>query len=182
MRGSGTIGVGMGVLLLTCLMISGCELGNSVPGEPGEAVELRTYQVPPDNQVDVRRMLSSVLGRGDTATGRVSSGPGGALVVVAPPGVLEGIEELIDAGFEASPVSQPVRLTYWFVIGRSLDAARATQPYSVRGGRSIPQLESVLNQIAGVQGPTEFHLLEQVQLASMYQARADTIGRIGTIV
>jgi hypothetical protein len=75
-----------------------------------------------------------------------------------------------------------VKLTYWFVIGRALDAARATQPYSVSGGRSIPQLESVLNQIAGVQGPTEFHLLEQVQLTSMYQARADTIGRFGTVI
>jgi hypothetical protein len=172
----------MGALLLACLTFGGCEVGgNRVRADTGEAVELRTYQVPPDHQEGLRRMLATALGSGDTRTGRVSTGPGGALVVVAPPGVQAGIQQLLDAGFEAPPAAQPVRLTYWFVIGRALDAAPATRPYSVTGGRNIPLLERVLAEIAAAQGPTEFHLFEQIQLTSMYQDLAQTTSPVSIV-
>ncbi len=49
------------------------------------------------------------------------------------------------------------------------------------GRRGIPRLEPVLTQIATAQGPTEFFLLEEIQLTSMNLRRAHTNGRVGWV-
>ena len=67
-------------------------------------------------------------------------------------------------------------LTYWLLVGRPRESPQSSQPFSVVG-RSIPQLEPVLSQIATAEGSTEFSLLEQVQLTSMNQESARTFSR-----
>jgi hypothetical protein len=141
---------------------------------------LRTYKVPPANQDELRGVLETVVAtpvEGDTRLGRVTDGPGGTLLVVAPPRIQGGIEEIVAAGFDAPIVPNSVRLTYWFLVGRPLALSRGTQPFSIAGGTSLPQLEPVLSQIAAAQGPTEFSLLDTVALTSMAGRPAQVQGR-----
>ena len=152
-------------------------------GEEGvaEQAELRTYRVPPDYQDDLRVMLDSAMRVGDTRLGRVTSGPGGTLLVVAPPRLQNGVQQILDAGFEATPVASPVKLTYWFLLGRAVESGLATEPFTVIGPRAVPQLEPVLSQIAASQGPTEFALLEEIQVTSMLHGTGQASGRLGRV-
>jgi len=146
-----------------------------------ELPELRTYQVPQEYQQDLRDMLqSALLGTGDARIGRVTNGPGGTLLVVAPARIQAGIQQILDTGFEAPPASSPIRLTYWFLVGRPVEPAQA-EPFSMAGRSRVPQLEPVLRQIAAAQGPTEFTLLEEIQLTLMSQNRAETRSRVGRV-
>ena len=156
-------------ILVACSMLLGCDLGGRpLPMDEDlvEPAELRIYQVPQEYQQDLRDMLQSALGNGDTRIGRVTNGPGGTLLVVAPAPIQAGIQQILDAGFEAPPASSPVTLTYWLVVGRPVDPSRATQPFTVVGTRGFEQLEPVLTQIATAEGPTEFSVLEQIQCNS----------------
>ena len=169
--------VGVGMLLAGATLVS-LFVWRGVGQDGTEApAELRTYQVPADYQDDLRDMLRSALGTGDTRLGRVTNGPGGTLLVVAPPRLQRGVQQILDAGFEVPPVASPVTLSYWFLVGRPAESSGATTPFSVIGRRAPPQLEPVLAQIAAAQGPTEFWLLEEVQLTSMPQNRAVTSSR-----
>ncbi len=146
-------------ILVACSMLLGCDLrGRPLPMDEDlvELPELRTYQVPQEYQQDLRDMLqSALLGTGDARTGRVTNGPGGTLLVVAPARIQAGIQQILDTGFEAPPASSPIRLTYWFLVGRPVEPAQA-EPFSMAGRSRVPQLEPVLRQIAAAQGPTEF--------------------------
>jgi hypothetical protein len=103
------------------------------------------------------------------------------LLVVAPPRLQAGVEQILDGAFEAPPVTRPVRLTYWLVVGRAVDSAPANEPFSVLGGRRLPQLESVFRQIGTVQGATEFALLEEIQVTSMYQDQGRAFGKFASV-
>ena len=164
------------VMLLVGGMLTAVLLWDS--GEEGlaEQAELRTYRVPPDYQDDLRVMLDSAMRVGDTRLGRVTSGPGGTLLVVAPPRLQAGVRQILDVGFEAPPVASPVTLSYWFLVGRPTESS-GPEPFSMVGRGAPPQLESVLTQIASAQGPTEFSLLEDIQLTSMLQDSAEATGR-----
>ena len=58
--------------------------GAEANSDSGELAELRTYEVPDGSKAELLRMLQNALGRVGEE-GRASEGPGGKLVVVAPP-------------------------------------------------------------------------------------------------
>ncbi len=169
---------GVGLLAL-CSTFSGCGLLNPDPTDEFGGMEVRTYEVPEEYQDDLRVMLQSALepvGDNPNPMGRVINGPGSTLLVTAPARLQAGIEQVLSRDLDARPISRPVTLSYWFLVGRPRDSSQPPQPFSVVG-RSIPQLEPVLTQIANAEGSTEFSLLEMVQLTSMNLASANTSGR-----
>jgi len=172
--------VGVGMLLAGATLVSLFVWRGVGQDGTAEPAELRTYQVPPDYQDDLRGMLDSVLRVGDTRLGRVTKGPGGTLLVVAPSRLQDGIRDILDTGFEVSPLG-PVKLTYWLVVGRPVDGVPAGEPFSVRGRRGVPQLEPVFRQIATVQGATEFALLEEIQITSMSQDQGRAFGKFARV-
>ena len=169
------------VTLLVGGMLTGVVMWDGGAEGIAEQAELRTYRVPPDYQDDLRVMLDSAMRVGDTRLGRVTSGPGGTLLVVAPRRLQAGVQEILDAGIDVSPFATPVRLTYWLVVGRSVDAGEGDASFSVRGSLELSQLEPVLSQIAGVQGPIEFALLEEIQVTSMSQDRGQAWGKFARV-
>ncbi len=164
-------------------MLVGCDLGpRPIPMESFvvdrvEPAEMRSYQVPQEYQNDLRDMLQDALGRGDDRVGRVTEGPGGTLLVVAPERIQAGFQQILDAGFEASPASSPITLTYWLLVGRPVTVSAGAPSYSVAGTRDLQQLEPVLTQLATAQGPTEFTLLEVIELTATSQSSAGAQGR-----
>ena len=119
MRSSTTVVLSIaGVVILVLFAGLGFLWGPGGQDGTEEPAVLRTYQVPPDYQDDLRDMLQSVLVLGQTRLGRVTNGPGGTLLVVAPPRLQNGVQQILDAGFEAPPVARPVKLTYWLLVGR----------------------------------------------------------------
>ncbi len=157
--------------------------------EETETVELRVYTVPPDYQDDIhsslRNALSGMNGDNSKLIGRVASGPNGALVVTAPPSIHRGIEEFLrDLEEVAAPPGQPspISLTYSFVVGRPIEPpATTSQPYIVTGKRRLTELRPALEQIAAVQGPTEFSLMEQIQLTAVGHDRAEARGKLAMV-
>lgn len=172
---------GCGVLLASMSYIACATPAGSLPADAPEAVELKTYDVPEEYKDDLRSMLRSALESEGNTVGRVSSGPGGTLLVVAPPRIQAGVREILSKGFEAPPVAAPVKLNYWLVVGRAVAPSSGKPPVSIVGGRSIPVLEPVLHEITRAQGPAEFAVLEQFQLTSVSQARAQTGGRFARV-
>ena len=168
---------GVGILVASAGLLVLLWAGSGQDGTE-EPVVLRTYHVPPDYQDDLRGMLDTALRLGDTRLGRVTHGPGGTLLVVAPPRLQNGVQQILDAGFEVPPVARPVTLTYWLLVGRAVEASQSAEPFSVIGTRRVSELEPVLRQIATAQGPTEFALLEEIQLTSMSQVHAEASGRV----
>ena len=65
-------------ILVVYSVFAGC---GPPPTDGTEALELMSYEVPPEYQDDLRGMLQSALGTGDDRVGRVIDGPGGTLLV-----------------------------------------------------------------------------------------------------
>jgi hypothetical protein len=158
-------------------------IGCGTPPQPTpETVELRTYVVPHGFENDVRRMLLYSMQRGEDPIGRAELGPGGTVVVVAPPGIHRGVQRFIDEleGMDAAPPTpQPVSLTYWIVVGHPF--AGGTESVRVAPDSGLAAIEEALEQIAAVQGPTEFRLLERLQLVSTGEDRAAINGRLARL-
>jgi len=167
-------------ILVACVVLSSCGQRGAGEAAESEAVELQTYTVPPEYKNELHSMLRSALEAEGNRVGRVTKGPGGTLLVVAPPRVQAGVRRILEGGFDAPPVATPTKLTYWFLVGRPADSPG--QAFSVTGGRGLTELEPVLLQIATAQGPTEFALLEQIELTSMNQERAQTSGRFARVM
>lgn len=165
-------------VVVTGGLVTSCARPASDSAETNPPVELQTYTVPEQYKEELRLMLQSALGGDDKRIGRVTKGPGGTLLVVAPPRIQAGVREVLSKGFEAPPAPRPVKLTYWLLVGRPSAGERA---FSVTG-RAVPkQLERALGEIGNAQGPTEFALLEQLQLTAMSQERAESRGNLARI-
>lgn len=145
--------------------------------EKVEVAELRTYTVPQGFENEIRSMLRSALGTEESRIGRVSVGPGGKLVVVAPAPIHRGIRQLIDelGDVENAPPPKPVTLTYWMVAGRP--GSGATGSYEVVGPRALDEVRSALEGIAASQGAMEFELIERLELVSIGEDTASISGR-----
>jgi len=175
-----TAGLVAGLTLVAC----GPSLTRAADREGPEPAVLRTYQVAPERQDEIYNALRFALGaNSDDAYGRVSRGPGGTLVVVAPDRIQAGVQGIVDADFEEVPSSdgasgRSIRLTYSIVVGRPLDSA--AQPVTVRG-RPVARLDEVFAQIAAVYGPTEFVVLEELVVTSTDPATAQANGRTASI-
>src|SRR5690606_13406941 len=97
--------------LTTILGLSACQPGAPQPATPATLATssepapepdsdeplLRTYTVPPDQARSIARALSSALSSGKDLPplGTVKHLPDGRLLVVAPPGIQDGIAALI---------------------------------------------------------------------------------------
>jgi hypothetical protein len=170
------------------ILISALILSTPVCKSPGEtedptaAVELRTYEVPEGYKNELASQLRYVLqGSEESAVGRVIEGTGNRLVVVAPPGIHEGLRSMVRELADLPPVPAPsqARLTYWVVSGRPTEAsATSDRPFVTTGPAGLHQIEPVLAGIAETQGPTEFRLLERIELVSTGHDRAAAYGQV----
>lgn len=172
MRNARRRGVMTVVMALALAALVGC--GVTIPEEESPTL-LRTYQVPADYQDELQRMLQSAMNHGGEAPiGRVTAGPRGTLLVVAPQRIHRGVEQILEGDFEPPAPAVPVTIDYWLLVGRPLEGG-AEGEFSMVGGPA-PQLAPVLTQITASQGPTEFALLEQVSLTAIEQERATASG------
>lgn len=177
------------VIVVTALLVggsilAGCDLrpgGPAAEGDPAARVELRTYEVAPEHQDDLQRVLRQVLGSGETRLGRVTAGPGGTFIVVAPESIQNGIRNMLSNGFTPSPAPTQVKLTYWLLVGRPVDSGTEPATYSVSGPRRLAHLEPVMTQLVAAQGSTEFTLLEEVRVLSMVQDQGRASGKLATV-
>ena len=107
--------------------------------------------------------------------------PAATLLVLAPPEIHTGIHQLIrDLDGLADPPAAPApfKLTYWVVAGRTLRADAASDgPYRITGSRRVQPIEPVLMELADLDGPSEFTLLERLELTSSGTRWATANGR-----
>ena len=164
----------IGIATIALLVLAAVALGlvgRAVPGDSPEPVELRTYSVPLQQQEEIRRMLRSALESEGNRVGRVTAGPSGTLLVVAPPRIQSGVEAILgDLRKLETPPAQPapVKISYWILVGRPLDPERGES--SFKGGNAPSPIHPVLQEISAAQGPTEFAMLEHFEVTSMERA------------
>jgi len=151
-------------------------------GEQAAGVELRSYEVPEGYKNELASQLRYVLqGSEESAVGRVIGGTGNNLIVVAPPGIHDGVKALLRDLEEMGPASPPTqaRLTYWVVSGRPTGAGgTAGRPFVTTGPAGLDQIEPALAGIAEAQGPTEFRLLERLEILSTGHDWAQAYGQV----
>jgi hypothetical protein len=145
----------------------------TVAAEPATSDEplLRTYAVPPEQSRSIEQALASALSSGKDLPplGTVERLPDGRLVVVAPPGIQDGVAALI-AGLDPSktPPVRTAELDYWIVVGEPAQAAE--------GVDAIPDIAPALQAIVASQGPMRFRLHESMHLSSLVDDRAEADG------
>ncbi|MBZ5712545.1 hypothetical protein [Nannocystis pusilla] len=143
------------------------------PPAPSDVPLLRTYAVPPEQARSIERALSSALSTGkDTPPlGTVERLPDGRLVVVAAPGIQDGVAALIrDLDTTKAPPVRTAEFDYWVVVG---EPASATQ-----GLEALPDLAPALQAITEAQGPMKFNLHESMHLSSLLDDRAEADGNL----
>jgi hypothetical protein len=164
--------IGYGLLAVAILMAASC--GGSDEAEPAEEsdlLELKSYSVPEGfNRDEWFETLKNV------AVGPVTRGPSDTLVVLTSPKKHEGIrkmfEDLESRGPAVQSAPQSISVIYWVLLGKPIEVEESQ--YRVAPGQAgrLKNLHPVLTEIASLQGPLEYHLLEQLQLTAI-QARAD---------
>lgn len=160
----------VGLLILGAISLGCAE--RVAHAEPAEPIELQTYKVPPDYQEEIKMMLRSALESDANRVGRVTAGPAGTILVVAPARIQSGVRAILDdlKGLETPPLPPaPVKLSYWFLVGRPMDPSRG--PFAFRGVSAPMKIEPALQKIVDAQGPTEFALVEQLELTSLDRAQ-----------
>lgn len=171
-------------LAVAVLSVAACG-GSGQAGEQAAGVELRSYEVPEGYKEEIRGQLRYVLqGSEESAVGRVAEGVGNSLIVVAPPGIHEGLQALVRDLEGLGPVAPPsqARLTYWLIAGRPAEAdATSGRPFVVTGTAGLSAIEPVLAGIAEAQGATSFRLLERIELVSTGHDWARARGRVAGV-
>jgi len=155
-------------LLVVMAFYAGCS-DTEVQREGEPVPVLRSYTIAPELGPELTTILNEILDRGEGVppAGRVELGPSGRLLVAAPESVHEGIEEIIAEIDETPPEPAPsISITYWIVTGKPAEETS----WSPR----IDTMGSVFEGIASADGPTEFALLERVDLHSRSGERAST--------
>jgi hypothetical protein len=169
----------VGITLLAAT--TGCAGRNAAEEKADEPLALRTYKVPGGLENDVRSMLRNVLG-GDAPVGRVTGGPGGTLVVVAPESLHAGIEGLLgelEAVDTPSLRPVPIELTYWILAGTPEPDLR--EGHRAAPGSRLDAIAPVLSELVQSQGAMEFRLIERIELASIGEEHGQITGRSATI-
>jgi len=174
----------LATICLSILAVAGTALSTSCWTAPPqtaapEPVEMKIYTVPASHHDQARSMLRYALG-GDNPIGKVSTGPGNSLVVVAPPKVHEGVATLIQELGTMDTSSEHLQVTtaYWMIVGRPLkQGASGGRGYVVEGDSSLDAVAPALETIVATQGPTEFSLMEHVQITALNTDRGRAHGR-----
>jgi len=134
-------------------------------------VVLRSYDVPAGQGQQVNAILSSVFhGVKDKVAARAALTPDGQLVVVAPPGIHEGLQALLAKMKGRKPVAPPsVEISYWLLVGRPAP--------SVDLSGFPAEIEPAVKALVDAQGPMELALLEKLTVRSLSDARGQAAGR-----
>ncbi|PCC75416.1 hypothetical protein SAMN02745121_03857 [Nannocystis exedens] len=175
-------------LFLAFPLVLACEAPRSAPGTPPLAPPapstapapadsdeplLRTYTVPPEQARSIEQALASALSTGKDLPplGTVERLPDGRLVVVAPPGIQDGVAALI-AGLDPAkaPPVRTAEFDYWIVVGEPAQAAE--------GVDAVPDIAPALQAIVASQGPMRFRLHESMHLSSLIDERAEADGAL----
>ncbi|WAS99145.1 hypothetical protein [Nannocystis punicea] len=142
----------------------------TAPAE-SDAPLLRTYTVPPEQARSIEQALASALSSGKDLPplGTVERLPDGRLVVVAPPGIQDGVAALV-AGLDTAkaPPVRTAEFDYWIVVGEPAQTAE--------GVDAVPDIAPALQAIVGAQGPMRFRLHESMHLSSLIDDRAEADG------
>lgn len=138
--------------------------------------ELRTYEVPGGRAGELAGVLRSALSRGrDQPTqGTVKRLGDDRLVVVAPPSIHEGVEQLCRdfADGDEAPAPRTVTLDYWILrVGDG-----------TAGAGNLPEaLSGVVEEIAE-RGQSDVSLLEQLELSSVTNEHAQIEGSRAEVI
>jgi hypothetical protein len=154
---------------LTVTALSSCRSGSSAAAaEP--APVLRTYDVPAGYGADIRSILNHAMDNGENAprTARIELSPNGKLIVVGPPGIQDGVKDLLDQLAKAPPEQLPptIGFTYWLVIGKKAKDAGAVPP-------ELSELSPALAAIQKADGPVTFVAYEKMSLLSQSDESAE---------
>ena len=154
---------------LSLLLLTACtdvDAGSTAP------LELRTYAVPAGTAQETVAVLSRVLpGQGEGATAKVTLGPDGRVVVVAPERLQDGVATLIAELAAAGPLATPqVRMDYWLVLGEPASETEVAP--------ALQQVAAALQQVAAAQVPMRFTLVEGLAVRAASGEEAFTQGRM----
>jgi hypothetical protein len=140
---------------LPFLLALGC--ASPLPPAAPPPAQLRTWDLPPGYAGRLVGSLQRVL----EPEGRAQEGPGGSLVVVAPAGVLAGVDDVVrraTAG-PAAPPPRNVEVEYWVVRGvRAGEPARAPE---------LDALGAALDTIQATDGPLALSLVTHRRLRTL---------------
>jgi hypothetical protein len=161
--------------LCACQTPEGRASGAQPELEPTAAVEptgpvMRSYDAPPGRAEELAGVLQRVLTSGpDVAPiGTARAIDGDRVLVVAPVGIQEGVEQLCTQLQQQGHVPQrTVEISYWLVTAKKAEQTDVS---------AVPELASALQEIATATGPATFTLFERATLSSTLNAEAKTYG------
>ena len=131
---------------------------------------MRTYEAPTGRAQELANVLQRVLSRGkdNPPLGKATVVDGGHVLVVAPPGMHEGVESLCLRMKEEGPTQlRSVELDYWLVRA---DPAETTDT------SEVSEVADALTEVAAATGNAKFSLFERASLTSMLDAHGRTRG------
>jgi len=150
---------------IVALFLSACT-GLPVASEPESALNLHAYEVPEAHAERLASTLNTMLrGGGEDSIGSAQLGPGGTILVAAPPSVIQGVSRIVSHVKSAPSPTPPTNLAvdYWLV--ESTEGAYGFDP-------ELAAIDSTLKALAETDGPRYFHVLSTQRIASLEGERA----------
>jgi hypothetical protein len=159
-------------VVLSVALAAGCNISPATQPAGEAAMVLRAYDLPSEYSAEIGGMIRRLLkpnGDDKPAIGSASVGPGGKLLVAAPDGIQEGVQQLVDAlRTKQPPPPATVTIEVWVVAGRA--AAEG------RGLEALGEAKTAIEAVIGREGPMEVALLEKLSLSSISGQHASTFG------
>jgi hypothetical protein len=120
-----------------------------------ETTVLRSYDVRPEIAREVEGALMTALSPGNGFPyGRVNLSPSGQLLVIAPPSIQKGVEQILNEVASRKPAATPsIRFEAWLVTASP--GAPADSP-------GLKEIEPALHAVEQSRGPARFELLEKL--------------------
>lgn len=131
---------------------------------------MRTYEAPMGRGQELANVLQRVLSQGKDIPplGKATVVDGDHVLVVAPPGMHEGVESLCLRMKEQGPSSlRSVEIDYWLV---------RADPAQTSDTSEVSEIADALTEVAAQTGEAKFSLFERASLTSMLDAHGRTRG------
>ena len=147
------------LLIAMALGLGACWKNEQAVKEPAQqAITLESYTVPSGMESELRSALKSMFYKSEI--GKVSSLPGGRLLVAAPPAFQKGVKGLVKELSSNPPVKETnIRLSIWYVAGKPGKHPHVFQDLPT----NLKNIKESLKAIHDSQGFSEFYLLEELQ-------------------
>lgn len=145
----------------------------ATPAPAEQPVVMRTYEVPGMRAAELAAVLQRVLRTApdQPPRGRVTAMNEGRVVVVAPPGIHEGVDRLCTELTDTDTAPpKTVQVSLWLVFAEPADASDASE---------IPDISETLDEVSAATEPARYTLGERVTLSSLINAEAKAQGRLG---